>query len=74
LPGRYEFVEIHDWNLEALIGLAYSTSLLPRVVLGDRADAFEADLRARLLAVEPSGNFREHASFAYDLAYRSPAP
>ena len=35
-------------------------------------DAFEADLRARLVAVEPSGVFREPASFAYDLAYRRP--
>ena len=71
--GRYEFEEIHDWTLDALIGLVYSTSLLPRAVLGDRADAFEADLRERLRAIEPSGIFREHASFAYDLAYRPPA-
>lgn len=68
--GRYEFAEIHDWTLAALIGMVYSTSLLSRVVLGDRTDAFEADLRERLVAIEPSGIFREHASFAYDLAYR----
>jgi ubiquinone/menaquinone biosynthesis C-methylase UbiE len=74
IVGRYEFEEIHDWTADALIGLLYSTTLLPRVVLGDRIDAFEADLRERLLAVEPSGVFREHASFAYDLAYRPPAP
>ncbi len=70
IKGRFEFVEIHDWTVEALIGMIYSTTLLPRAVLDDRADAFEADLRERLLNVEPSGIFREHASFAYDLASR----
>jgi hypothetical protein len=50
--------------------MVYSTTLLPRAVLADRADAFEADLRERLLSIEPSGIFREHASFAYDLAHR----
>ena len=68
--GRFEFAEFHDWTLPELIGLVYSTSLLPRAVLGDRANAFEADLRERLRAIEPSGVFREHATFAYDLAYR----
>lgn len=70
---HYVFEEIHDWNLEELIGLVYSTSLLPRSVLGDRAAAFEADMRERLLAIQPTGVFREHASFAYDLAHRPPS-
>jgi ubiquinone/menaquinone biosynthesis C-methylase UbiE len=67
---RSEFTEIHDWDADALIGLMYSTSLLSRVALGDQVDAFEADVRNRLRAEEPSGIFREHASYAYDLAYR----
>ncbi|HEV7524969.1 MAG TPA: hypothetical protein VGP92_08385, partial [Acidimicrobiia bacterium] len=67
---RYEFTEVHDWTVDALIGLMYSTSVLSRVVLADRAGAFEADMRQRLAAVEPSGVFRERASFAYDLGYR----
>jgi hypothetical protein len=71
--GRYEFAEIHDWTLAALIGMVYSTSLLPRAVLGDQTDPFEDDLRERLQTIEPSGIFREHASFAYDLAFRPPA-
>ena len=70
--GRYEFTAVHDWTIAELIGLVYSTSLLSRSVLGDRAGAFETDLRERLGAVEPSGVFREHASFAYDLAYAPP--
>jgi ubiquinone/menaquinone biosynthesis C-methylase UbiE len=73
VEGRYEFAEIHDWTLAELIGLVYSTSILPRAVFGDRAGAFEADVRERLGAIEPSGVFRERASFAYDLAVRPPA-
>jgi len=71
--GRYEFAAVHDWTITELIGLVYSTSLLSRAALGDRAAAFEADVRERLLAVEPDGIFREHAPFAYDLAFRAPA-
>jgi SAM-dependent methyltransferase len=73
IVGREEFEEIHDWSLEELIGLVYSTSLLPRAVLGDRVEAFEADVRERLGALEPTGVFRERASFAYDLAHRAPS-
>jgi SAM-dependent methyltransferase len=68
ITHRYEFEQVHDWSVDELIGLVYSTSLLPRSVLGDRAEAFEADVRQRLLAAHPTGVFREHASFAYDLA------
>jgi len=39
-------------------------------LLGDRAAEFEADLRTRLLAIVPSGVFRDEPSFAYDLAVR----
>ena len=73
VEGRYEFAEMHDWTLAELIGLVYSTSILPRSVFGDRAGAFESDLGACLGAIEPSGVFRERAGFAYDLATRPPA-
>jgi SAM-dependent methyltransferase len=43
--GSSRFSTAHDWTIEALIGLVYSTSFLPRALLGDRADAFERDLR-----------------------------
>jgi ubiquinone/menaquinone biosynthesis C-methylase UbiE len=70
---RYEFTEVQDWTVDALIGFMYSTSVLSRVVLGDQAGAFEADMYERLGAVDPSGVFREHATFAYDLGYCSRA-
>ena len=38
--------------------------------VGDRAAEFEADLRGRLLAIVPSGVFRDEPSFAYDLGRR----
>jgi SAM-dependent methyltransferase len=69
---RYETSVVHDWSVDDLIGLVHSTSILPRPLLGDRAPEFDADLRARLLAVEPSGVFRDRPSFAYDLAVRPP--
>jgi SAM-dependent methyltransferase len=69
---RYEQTVVHDWSVDDLIGLVHSTSILPRPLLGDRAPEFDADLRARLLAVEPSGVFRDAPSFAYDLAVRPP--
>lgn len=69
---RYEQTVVHDWSVDDLIGLVHSTSILPRPLLGDRTAEFDADLRARLLAVEPSGVFRDRPSFAYDLAARPP--
>ncbi len=38
-----------------MLGNLYSTSFCSRRVLGDRVEAFERDLRAAILAVEPSG-------------------
>jgi SAM-dependent methyltransferase len=70
VEGRSEFAGTHDWSIAGLIGFLYSTSVLSKAVLGDRAPAFEADLEARMRAVEPSGVFRERTSFAYDLARR----
>ena len=68
--GRAEFAVDHEWSIAGLIGFLYSTSVLPKAALGVRAPAFEADLEERMRAVEPSGVFRERASFAYDLARR----
>jgi len=67
---RYEYAGTHDWTVAELIGLVYSTSLLSRVVLGDRAGEFETDFEQRMRAVEPSGVFRGTTSFAYDFATR----
>ncbi len=70
---RYEYAGTHDWSIEELIGLVYSTSVLSRVVFGDRAAEFESDVEAQLREVQPSGVFCGPTSFAYDLATH-PAP
>ncbi len=44
-----------EWTIDSMIGNLYSTSFCSRRVLGDRVDAFERDIRAAILAVEPSG-------------------
>jgi SAM-dependent methyltransferase len=44
-----------EWTIDSIIGNLYSMSFCSRRVLGDRVDAFERDIRAAVLAAEPSG-------------------
>jgi SAM-dependent methyltransferase len=69
--GKFEFRTAGRWTLEELIGFAYSTSFLNRAVVGDRAGAFEEDLRGRLLPYSPDGVFGAELSYAYELARRA---
>jgi SAM-dependent methyltransferase len=58
---RYE----QTWSIDELVGNLYSTSYCNLRVLGDRATAFEQELRATMLAHEPAGILREpHEVFA----------
>lgn len=68
--GRFEFVTPHVWTIEALVGFAYSTSVLSREVLGARTREFAEDLRGELLALGPSSRFEQDLSSAYELARR----
>ncbi|HTV10480.1 MAG TPA: class I SAM-dependent methyltransferase [Acidimicrobiales bacterium] len=68
--GTFEFTAPHVWALETLAGFAHSTSILSRSALGNHVEAFEHDLRDRLLAIQPDGNFEERVSFTYDLAVK----
>jgi ubiquinone/menaquinone biosynthesis C-methylase UbiE len=70
--GSYSFVEPHDWTIETILGNLYSLSVCSRRVLGDNTDAFEADLRAGLLAHDPGGLYHEEMRFGYTLG-RKPA-
>ena len=73
IVGDFAFLTPHAWSVEQLIGFMYSTSVLSHEALGANAEAFARDLRARLLAAEPEGVFREEISFSYTLAStRSP--
>jgi ubiquinone/menaquinone biosynthesis C-methylase UbiE len=68
--GRFEFTAQYRWTAASLAGFVFSTSVLSRHVLGDLAPDFASDLRNRLLAVEPTGQFDQTISSAYDLACR----
>ena len=52
-----DFVRTQEWTIEAIIGDLDSTSVCSRRILGDRADAFEGDLTAALLAHDASGGY-----------------
>jgi ubiquinone/menaquinone biosynthesis C-methylase UbiE len=69
----YDFEAPHEWSLEALLGNLRSTSFLSRAALGERHAAFEAELSAALLAVDPSARYAETVSSGYTLA-RKPGP
>ena len=69
--GKFEFTVPGTWSIDSLVGLVYSTSFLNPTVLGSHAEAFEADLRARLQACRPDGVFAQTLSFAYELARRA---
>lgn len=62
---RREFVVGHVWTIEELIGFFYSTSILSKRTLGAKAAEFELDLRARLLAADARGVYREDVLFGY---------
>jgi SAM-dependent methyltransferase len=51
--GSYSFIEPHDWTLETILGNLYSLSVCSKRVLGNKAEGFEADLKAALLAHDP---------------------
>ena len=70
--ASYQFVEGHDWTIETIIGNLYSTSFCSKNVLGDNSEAFEAELKAALLAHDPSGHYRETMRFGYTIG-RKPA-
>ena len=59
------------WTIDSMIGNLYSMSFCSRRILGDRVAAFERDLRAAILAVEPSGILRgEPPEFFAYLAWK----
>lgn len=65
--GPFEFVQPHVWTVASLYGFMLSTSILSMAVLGDQAAGFESELRDALLAVDPSGEYRQQVSFMYEL-------
>jgi ubiquinone/menaquinone biosynthesis C-methylase UbiE len=59
-----------EWTLDDIIGYLYSTSFASKAVLGDRATAFEKEIRARLTEFSPAGTFTERNRFEIIIAKR----
>ncbi len=70
LAGSRQFAIEHRWTVPELAGFIRSTSFLPAAVLGDQADAFDANLAARLGPHGDAGIFTETVSFFYELAQK----
>jgi hypothetical protein len=71
--GNYEEAKYsieRSWSLDEIIGYMYSTSLASPSVLGDKKDAFEVDLRERLLKIEPTGHFKELVDIMVNLVWK----
>jgi SAM-dependent methyltransferase len=76
--SRFELLGQHSelfevpWTFDTMLGNLYSMSFCNRGRLGDRADAFERDLRSAVLAVEPSGVLLGEQHEFYLLLARKP--
>ncbi|MBO4258351.1 class I SAM-dependent methyltransferase [Streptomyces griseorubiginosus] len=66
--GKFSFPAPHTWTPEALVGNVFSTSVLSRAALGDRARHFEADVRH---ALSRHAGLTETIDFAYELGRRA---
>jgi SAM-dependent methyltransferase len=53
------FVEPRVWTADSIVGYLASTSFASRAVLGEKAEGFERDLRARLSRLSPEGRFAD---------------
>ena len=60
---RYDCTVPHRWTVDELVGLAFSISVSSKQQLGDRADAFEAELRSALLDYDGAGKYEEQLPF-----------
>ena len=61
---------MRTWTTDRIIGYVFSTSYASVPVLGEKKEAFEADLRRRLTGLEPSGRFRERATTEIIMAWK----
>ncbi len=59
-----------EWTFTSLVGYVYSTSGLPRSLLGDKAHGFEADLRSQLGEAAGAEPYFQQTEFACDLGRR----
>jgi len=60
----------HVWTTESLVGLMRSTSIASRRALGDDAERFASDLRASLLACDPSDRYMATQRFGFTIGLK----
>jgi hypothetical protein len=60
----------HEWSVDEIVGYLYSTSFANPALFGDRQADFEADLRAELAVLSPTGVFGERLDFYMMLGRR----
>ena len=67
---KFEFTFPKEWTIDSYLGYIYSTAFGLPSFFGENRDKFEADLRAALLEVEPSGTFTEQLSASALVAWK----
>ncbi len=70
--ASHSFVEPLEWTYDSILGHLYSLSVCSRRVLGERREAFEADLKAALLAMDLGGVYREESKWGYTFGRNQP--
>jgi SAM-dependent methyltransferase len=68
--GRFTVPASLEWTFTSLVGYVYSTSGLPRSLLGDNARGFEAELRSQLAEAAGGEPYLQQTEFACDLGRR----
>lgn len=68
--AEYRFPTPHSWTLDSFIGYLRSTSVSSKITREGSTEAFEAELRQRLLCYDPGGQYPETIDFYYVLARR----
>jgi 2-polyprenyl-3-methyl-5-hydroxy-6-metoxy-1,4-benzoquinol methylase len=66
----YEVKVQQSWTIDSYLGYIYSTAFALPSFFGENREKFEQDLRASLLAVEPSGEFTEELPVTALVAWR----
>ncbi len=66
----YEIKFLKHWTLDSYLGYLYSTAFALPSFFGENRERFETELKASLLAVEPSGTFTEELTATALVAWK----
>lgn len=60
-----------NWTIESILGNLYSTSFGSKRFLGDRVKEFESELKAALLEINKTGEFKEKMNLSIKMAIKA---